>query len=570
MQKQQTTLDRNPIIWVKDFLHLARPYWKSEEKYKAFSLIILIIIFNLLTVAMTVIFNKWNNGFYDSLQNYDKKAFTHLLIQFTYLAFFYIVFQILAYYFRKILELRWRKWSTNYYINSWLKNKAFYKTKFLSQISDNPDQRISEDINSYIVISLDLTLGLMNSVVTLVSFVFILWKLSGSFSFTIATHHFTIYGYMVWLALIYSVVATYIMFKIGRPLIRLDYQQQAYEASFRYSLVRVREYSENIALYNGETKEHNNLMHRYMSVFNNFIAIIYRQMKINIFNVGYGQIAIILPTLLVAGRYFAKTIKLGDVMQIADAFGRVQGALSYFIDAYTSLSGWRATMDRLLGFEKAVEQASYLTAIEIKPGDSMLKLHNLSLNLPNGDSLAKGITFTLNAGDRVLIKGRSGCGKTTLLRAISGLWHFATGDIYQKPQITSLFISQKPYLPIDSLAHTICYPKTQHLPSHDELEQILKQCGLVKLTSKLHEVNDWSNILSVGEQQRIAFCRILVNKPNIVYLDEATSALDEETEAELYELLVKQLPDMVIVSIAHRSSVAKWHTQELNFNQLVS
>ena len=409
----------------------------------------------------------------------------------------------------------------------------------------------------------------MNSVVTLASFVFILWKLSGNFSFTIATYHFTIHGYMVWLALIYSAIATYIIFKIGRPLIRLDYQQQAYEANFRYSLVRVREYSENIALYGGETKEQNNLMHKYASVFNNFVAIIYRQMKISIFNVAYGQIAVILPTLLVAGRYFAKIIKFGDVMQIADAFGRVQGALSYFIDAYVSLSGWRATMDRLLGFERAIEQATNLTSIEIKPGDTTLKLHNVTLNLPSGDLLAEGISFTLNAGDRILIKGRSGCGKTTLLRAISGLWHFATGDIYQKPHITSLFISQKPYLPIDNLTHTICYPKVQHLPDDGELMKILKLCGLMHLSGKLHEINDWVNILSIGEQQRVAFARILINKPDIVYLDEATSALDEETEAELYELLVKDLPQMVIVSVAHRSSVARWHTQELNFNQLI-
>ena len=567
--KTQTTLNRRPILWIKDCISLAKPFWVSSEKYKAIVLITLVIALNLAQVGMTVLINKWYNGFYNALQNFNKTVFNSFIIKFCFLAFTAITFSVLAYYFRKLLEIRWRKWLVNYYINRWFSHKAFYKTKFLNQISDNPDQRISEDINAFIILTLDLSLGFLNSVVTLFSFVIILWTLSGNWGFTISGHHFTIYGYMVWAALLYAIFGTYITFKIGKPLIRLDYQQQAYEAGFRYSLVRVRENSESIAFFNGEEMERNNLMHKFKLVFNNFVGIIYRQMKIDIFGVGYAQIAIIFPFVVAAPRYFAKIIKLGDVMQISSAFGRVQGAMSYFINAYTSLSGWRATMDRLLGFQKAVDQTANLNGLEIKSGNNILELKNVVLSLPDGQILAKNISFTLNNADRLLVKGRSGCGKTTLLRTIARLWHFAKGEINQKPHTTSLFIAQKPYIPIENLAFAVSYPKTQHLPSDIEIKQILIDCKLDNLVDKLAEINDWSNVLSLGEQQRIAFCRILINKPDVVYLDESTSALDEETENELYKLIVDRLPNTVIVSVTHHSSVAKWHNQVLDFNKLV-
>lgn len=568
--KKQTTLNRKPILWIKDCLSLAKPFWTSPEKYKAFALITLVIILNLAQVSMTVIINKWYNGFYDAIQSFDKTTFNKLIIRFCFLAFTAITFSVLAYYFRKLLEIKWRNWLTNYYIDKWFSYKAFYKTKFLNQISDNPDQRISDDINSFIVLTLDLSLGLLNSVVTLFSFVVILWNLSGNLNFNIGNHHITIYGYMLWAAVIYSIFGTYITFKIGKPLIRLNYQQQAYEAGFRYNLVRVREYSESIAFFDGEPTEHNHLMHKFRLVLNNFVSIIYRQMKIDIFGVGYAQVAIIFPYIVAAPRYFAKIIKLGDMMQISSAFGRVQGALSYFIEAYSSLSGWRATMDRLLGFQKAVAQSQQLSGITIQEGINTLELNKINLLLPNGKILAKNISLVLNTSDRLLIKGNSGCGKTTLLRTIAQLWPFVDGTIKQKLQIKSLFLSQKPYLPIDNLAFAISYPKTKNLPDKLQINTILTKCKLGHLIDSASTVEDWGNILSLGEQQRIAFCRILINKPDIVYLDESTSALDEETENELYNLLLSELPNTVIVSIAHRSNVAKWHNQILDFNKLVN
>lgn len=563
--KQQTTLNRNPKVWIQDAWGLARPYWVSENKNKSILLLILVIIFNLLVVYMTVLFNKWNNVFYDAIQHYDKIKFTHAIYKFTILAFFYIAFQVFAYYFKSILEIKWRRWSTKDYLDRWCAKKAYYKTIFVNEISDNPDQRISADINSFIVLVMDLTLGLMNSVVTLASFSVILWQISGILKFTVHGHHFAIPGYMLFAAIIYAIIGTYITFKIGRPLIKLNYEQQAYEANFRFGLMRVREHAENIAFYNGEETEKKNLLIKFHNVVDNFVAIVYRQIKLDIFSVGYAQLAVIFPLIVASPRYFAKIIQLGDLMQIASAFGRVQDALSYFINSYTSLSGLRATMDRLYGFEKIINIADSLAGLPIVSSDNYLKLTNLQINLPNGQNLISKINLSLNSGDRLLIRGKSGSGKTTLLRTLAGLWSYADGEIAGKNGLTYLFIAQKPYLIIATLADAITYPLPMTNIDRDTLTVNMKQCGLEHLISKLDLEDNWSSKLSIGEQQRIGFCKVLLNKPDIVYLDEATSALDEETEELMYQNLIEKLPQSVIISVGHRSTIKKWHNQELQF-----
>lgn len=570
MQKIQSTYNRKVIYWVKDAWFLAAPYWTSPEKYKSAALLGVVIIFNLLTVYMTVVFNKWYNGFYDAIQHFNKPAFFAAIYKFLELAFFYILFQILAYYFLKILEVRWRRWSTRYYLDNWFNHQSYYKTRFLERIGDNPDQRISEDVNSFIILFLELTLGLLKAAVSLVSFIVILWTISGSFEFSFMNHHFNIHGYMVYAAIIYSIIGTYITFKIGKPLIKLDFQQQAYEADFRYGLLRVREYGENIAFYKGESQEKATLMLRFNNVVNNFVAIIYRQMKIDIFGVGYGQLAKIFPMVVASPRYFAKVIQLGDLIQISSAFDNVQGALSYFINAYSSLSGWRAIMDRLYGFQAMVNEANNLAGLPINIGADYLGLKNISVNLPDGAKLLYNINLCLKSGDRLLIRGASGSGKTTLLRVVAGLWPFAHGELYQKNGLTSVFIAQKPYLPEGSLKNAICYPKVAELPQDQILIELLERCGLAHLESQLDIISDWSSKFSLGEQQKIAFCRVLVNNPDIVYLDEATSALDEESEELMYNMLVEKLPHSVIVSVGHRSTIRRWHTQELNFNTLLN
>lgn len=559
---------RKPIQWLRDSWHLARPYWTSEDKWRAIALVSIVIVFNLLTVYMSVLFNKWNNSMYDSLQNFEAHKFYQLMIKFGFLAFFYILFQIVSYYFRKVLEIRWRRWMTNSYLSNWLSHKAYYKTRFIADYVDNPDQRISEDINSFIGTSLGLTLGFISNVVSLFSFVFILWGLSGALSFTVFTHKVSIPGYMVWVALLYAIVGTYITFKIGRPLIKLNFRQETLEANFRFGLMRVREYGENIAFYQGEKEEKQSVTNKFSDLVGNFFSIVYRQMKIDIFNTGYSQIAIIFLLLVAAPRYFAKAIKLGDLMQIRGAFGQVQGALSYFIDAYGSLASWRAIMDRLHGFEKAISDAASLPVLtrNDKP-TSYLSVNNLSLNLPNQKSLLKNISFELNSGDHLLIKGASGSGKTTLLRALAGLWPFASGDISQNQAKSEMFIAQRPYMPQVSLRQAICYPLTTNLPDDTELLTIMRECGLAYLRSRLDEEIDWGKVLSLGEQQRVAFARVLVNQPDIIYLDEASSALDEAMEAHMYHVLSERLPQSAIISVGHRSTLDVWHNQQIIINR---
>lgn len=571
MQELQGTSNRKVKEWVKDALTLAKPYWQSDQRNKSIVLITLVVIFNLLMIATSVVLNKWYNIFYDQLQAYDKAGALHSMLLFCGIAFFAICFAVGAYYFRKILEIRWRTWLTKYYIDNWMSYKAYYKTKFLTQISDNPDQRISEDINSFIVLFLELSLGLMSSIVTLLSFVTILWGLSGILSFTLFGHTINIHGYLVWFAALYAGVGTYITFRIGKPLIRLDFQQQLYEADFRFGLMKVRENSENIALYSGEAKESQTLINKFNLVLNNFVAIIYRQLKLNLFAVGYHQIAIIFPFIVSLPRYFAKAIKLGGLMQIASAFARVQEALSYFVSAYTSLAGFRAVMDRLQGFNAVLDHARGLNQIErIASRDEYLYLRELHLELPDGKVLVPNMNLQLNSGDRLWIHGRSGCGKTTLFRAISGIWGFGSGKVFTDTRKKMLFVTQKPYLPIGTLKEVILYPSVSIDLSDETVLEIMKTFGLEFLSPHLYTCNDWDKILSLGEQQKIACLRTVLNQPDVACLDEATSALDEESEDLMYELLIGFLPKAVIISLGHRTNIKKWHNQELDFNQFDS
>lgn len=563
MQKRQTATVKSPIIWLKDAWYLAKPYWQSEERKKSLGLLTLIIAFNLVAIAMNVLINKWYNGFYDILQTYNKNAFFGSIVKFCLIAFFYITARVLSSYVLKFLEIRWRIWLTKYYLANWLNYKAYYKTRFLQVISDNPDQRISEDINSFIILFLQVSLGFINSLVTLISFVGILWSLSGILKLHIGGHSFNLHGYMVWVALVYAIVGTYIMFKLGKPLIKLNFDQQAYEADFRYGLIRIRDNAEPIAFYNGEQEENKTLLIRFNNVVDNFVKIIYRNLKLDTYSSGYGQISILFPFVVNAPRYFAKTIKLGDMMQISSAFGQVQGALSYFINAYTALAGGRAVMDRLAGFQQAIEQADALPSLPVKSGNNYLQLNNVTINLPNQEPLIKNLSFNVNSGEQLLIRGRSGSGKTTLLRVIADIWGYANGEIKQKEDLKRLFVPQKPYLLIGSLREAVCYPKTANLPSNAELAKLFELCELGKLINYLEENTNWTDILSLGEQQKLAFCRILINKPDIICLDEATSAMDEETEAHLYQTLIKRLPQSAIISVGHRSTIKKWHHQEL-------
>lgn len=553
----------------RDVWQLTRPYWRSPEKWAAVGLLTVIVSLNLGEVYISVRFNSWRNDFYNALQNLDKKAFFAALALFCWLALAAIVVGVYKVYLNQMLKIRWRRWMTANFVERWLDRQNHYRMQLSSTPSDNPDQRISEDIKQFIDLTLGLSLDLLSSVVTLFSFLTILWHLSGTIALPLGKFgSVNVHGYMVWVAMLYAIAGTWITSRIGRPLIRLNYDQQKFEADFRFALVRFRENSEKIALYKGEEREKENFITRFASVFDNYWAIMKRQKKLTWFTLGYFQIADVFPVLVAAPRFFAKQIKLGGLMQIASAFGQVQGSFSYIINAYMDIATWRAVVDRLNGFAARIEEAGAqkedAAAFKPAPGNfSMFSAKNMTVQLPNGQPLLEDVNLAIEQGDTLLINGPSGSGKSTLLRLFAGIWPFAQGKLEIPQKATTLFLPQTPYLPLGTLRHALCYPFPV-TESDDTLRDILTLCRLGHLTGRLDEVANWAQVLSPGEQQRIAFARAILIRPDFIFLDESTSALDEATEAYLYKTLRDRLPKATLVSIGHRATLKPWHARVFN------
>ncbi len=469
--------------------------------------------------------------------------------------------------------MRWRAWMTSHYLERWLSNQAFYRmelARFTGTRSegtsgkdqatpDNPDQRIQEDINQFTSYTVSLTMGLLNALVTLVSFVGILWSLSGNFAFDVAGATIDIPGFMVWAAVLYCVVGSYISHAIGRPLSRLNFQQQQLEADFRHHMVRVREYSESIALDRGEKVERTQLDLRFSKVLANYLQLLKTQKNLTWFTVGFGQAAVVFPFVVAAPRFFSGAIQLGQLMQISSAFGRVQDSLSWFVDNYSTLATWRATTDRLTSFEesfKALVRANQAAPVE---ESASLDIQNLTLSLPTGKVLLQDANLRAVAGDRILLQGPSGSGKSTLFRAIAGIWPFSTGHI-AKPA-SAMFIPQRPYFPNGPLRDALAYPEPASAYSDTQLDQALHEALLPQLAGQLDKSDAWGQKLSGGEQQRLAIARVFLKTPIWVFSDEATSALDVETEETLYKRMLSLVNKAhgAIISIAHRPSVAAFH-----------
>jgi vitamin B12/bleomycin/antimicrobial peptide transport system ATP-binding/permease protein len=484
---------------------------------------------------------------------------------FTLLAVLYIVTQVYRIYFQQMLLIEWRTWLTDKYLDDWLRDRAYYRLQLLDRGTDNPDQRIAEDLKLFVEETLTLSLGLLSAVVTLVSFVAILWVLSG----TIEVAGIQIPGYMVWVALLYAIIGTWLTHVIGKPLIPLNYNQQRYEADFRFSLVRLRENSEGVALYRGEPGESANFRARFANVITNWWGIMKKQKQLVWFTSGYAQIAIVFPFIVAGPRYFSGKIPLGEFFQIASAFGTVQTALSWFINAYTLFASWKATVERLTGFTEALERARAEVPEGTRAeGDSQARidLHDLALKLPNGGTLLAPTTLELKKGESVMISGPSGSGKSTLFRALAGIWPYWTGKVTLPKSAKLLFLPQKPYLPIGTLKHAACYPAEEEVRiSDEEARDALRAVGLGHFTDELAREENWAQILSGGEQQRLAFARALLNKPDWLFLDEATASLPDDAQRELYELLRARLPQTTIVSIGHRESLAQVHVRRLEF-----
>jgi len=554
--------------FLRDIWRIAKPYWFSEDRWPGRGLLAVIVAMSLGLVFINVLINKWNNAFYDTLQNRDLPGFYHQLGIFCLLALAYIVVAVYQLYLRQMLEIRWRRWLTNSVLERWLADRAYYALQLRGGDTDNPDQRIADDIGDFVGQTLTLTLGFLESVVTLASFIGILWGLSGALSFTLGGFGVNVPGYMVWTALVYAIIGSYLTMRVGRPLISLNFNQQRYEADFRFSLVRLRENAEGVALYRGEKDEGKVLENRFGHVVSNWWAIMKRRKRLSWLVTGYGQAAVIFPFLAAAPRYFSGALQLGGLMQTASAFGQVQGALSWFVDAYTELAAWRATVDRLTTFTRAIEEArlaqSGTDAPDLAKGpDDVLRIEDLSLALPDGGPLLAGVRLELRPGERVLIGGPSGAGKSTLLRAIAGLWRHGQGKIELPATGSALFMPQKPYLPMSDLRSVVSYPMPAGGFTDDALREALTACGLERLTGQLDDARYWAQQLSPGEQQRLAFARMLLQKPDWLFLDEATSAVDEAGEKELYSLLLQRLPHAAVLSVGHRRSLLPFHQRQV-------
>lgn len=553
---------------------LALPYFSSEEKWKARALLAAIVALNLAAVYMLVLLNEWNRGFYDALQNKDQPVFWRELGRFTYLAFAFIVIAVYRFYLTQLLQLRWRNWMTAHYLDRWLSNKAFYQLE-LARFSkeadappDNPDQRIAEDLNLFTGDTVGLTMGLMNAVVTLVSFVGILWGLSGSFTFDFNGDSYVIPGFMVWMAVAYALAGSVLTHYIGRPQIALNFRQQRYEADFRHHLIRVREYSESIALDRGEPVERTQLGGRFTTLLGNYLSLIKAQKRLIWFNTFYGQAAVVFPFIVAAPRFFSGAIQLGELMQISSAFGRVQDSLSWFVDNYSSLAAWRATTDRIISFEEsfqALQQAELAHTQDATQSDH-LRVDDLHIALPGQVALLSGSGLTLSAGDTLLVKGPSGSGKSTLFRALAGIWPWAKGRLHLPADFDArvMFLPQKPYFPNGALRTALAYPAAPERYSDTELQQALRDALLPRLADELDREDTWGQKLSGGEQQRLAIARAILKKPRWLFVDEGTSALDEAAEATLYQrlraLVAEQ--DGALISIAHSPAVGAFHAQQ--------
>lgn len=549
---------------------LAVPYFQSEEKWKARGLLAAIIALNLGFVYTLVLFNEWNRFFYDALQEKNYPVFLEQLLRYTILAFIYIVIAVYRFYLTQQLEMRWRAWMTRHYLQRWLDNQVYYHLELTryaqlapDQSPDNPDQRIQEDLKLFTTSTVGLSMGLLNALVTLLSFVGILWSLSGAFSFHWGGSEFEIPGFMLWVAILYCLVGSVVTHYVGRPLIPLNYEQQRREADFRHNLVRVREYSEAIALDRGETVENSQLNLRFDHVLANYLKLIDAQKRLTMFTATFSQASTVFPFIVAAPRFFSGAIQLGTMMQIASAFNRVQDSLSWFIDNYDALAAWRATTDRLTHFESAIQAASKKAELQYQrsAGNATVQANDLSLDLPTGSRLLAHTQLQARPGDSVLLSGPSGSGKSTLFRALAGIWPLASGKV--ELPMSSMFIPQRPYFPNARLRDALAYPEPAERYDDETLKQALRDALLPHLVDQLDEVDAWGLKLSGGEQQRLALARVFLKKPSWIFADEATSALDEEAERTLYKKLLELVQEGkgALISIAHRHTVATYHSR---------
>ncbi|SAL68972.1 ABC transporter [Caballeronia terrestris] len=558
---------------------LIRPYWVSEERGVAWGLLIAIIAINMTVVWINVRLNRWNADFYNALQSKNVTDFPHLLLIFTGLAFAYILLAVYGRYLRQMLGFRWRQWLTNKYLEQWLGDRAFYRIE-RDRLADNPDQRISDDLQSFATTTLALSLDLLSTLVTLVTFITILWTLAGALTLTAFGTPLVIPGYMVWAAALYAIAGSLIIQKVGHPLVSINYQQQKVEADFRFGLIRVRENAEQIAFYDGIATETANAKGIFARIRDNWWMIMKYTKRMTFVLSFYGQIAIIFPIMVAAPRYFAGAFSFGVLMQISSAFGTVSDSFSWFINSYSTLVEWRATVNRLREFKRVMRSTHIREASSPATVHGGINLHytstkalttrDLTLALPNGTPLARVPDVSVEPGSRWLVHGPSGAGKSTLMRALAGLWPFGDGTIDAPVDAKMMFIPQQSYLPIGTLRAALSYPSPGGTFSDEESREVLRACNLEAYGDRLEEAGHWAKMMSPGEHQRLAAARVLLHKPDFLFLDEATSALDADNELHIYNTLTERLPNAAILSVAHRESVALFHDYKIEIERALA
>jgi putative ATP-binding cassette transporter len=556
------------IVW-----RIASPYFYSEDRWAGRILLAAVVAIELSIVGLNVLLNSWNNAFYNALQDKDWDAFVYQLGYFCVLATAFILLAVYQLYLNQWLQIRWRRWLTETYLDRWLAGANHYRMQLLGDAADNPDQRIAEDVRQFIDAGiLPIGLNLLNAVVTLASFAVILWNLSAAAPLHVFGIKVDIPGYLLWAALVYAVGGTIFTHLIGRALIALNFQQQRYEADFRFNLVRVRENSEQIALLNGERAERDGLLLRFTNVVANWMAIMSRQKKLTFLTAGYRQAAVVFPYIMVSPAYFAGAVQLGGLMQTANAFGQVQDALSVFVNIYRSLAEWRAVVERLAGFDHSIvaarDAAITPPVITLAPGDApTVSITDLAVRLPQGTPLVSASKVSIKLGEHVLVSGPSGSGKSTLFRALAGVWPFGSGTITVPKKARVMILPQRPYFPIAPLATAVAYPAGRESYDEGKIAELIGAVGLPALADRIEEEAHWNRMLSLGEQQRLGIARALLSEPDFLFLDEATASLEEAAEAALYRLLQRKLPRATIVSIGHRSTLAAFHQRRLAFNR---